>query len=71
MALRESWVSPAWKNVTCCTSYTSGDIMIYSWVMCAVRFAKVLWFCEVMGWKPLSTLQDEGDTECNVPHLSL
>lgn len=71
MILREIWASPAWENVTSCTSYASGDIMIYSWVIYAVRFAKVLWSCEVMGWKVLSTLQDEGDTECNVPDLSL
>lgn len=70
MILREIWVSPAWENVTCCTSYTSGDIVICSWVIYAVRFAKVPQSCKVMGWKLLSALQDEGDTKCNVPDLS-
>lgn len=43
---------------------------MFSWVIYAVRFAKVLRSREVTGWKLLSALQDEGDTECNVADLS-
>lgn len=42
------------KNGTCSTSYTSGDIMVCSWVI-YMRFVKALW----------SFLRGDGAAQCS------